>query len=216
MIKTIGPYSEYAVAQEKAIRLQSSGMGKSIRIDKKKGKWFITYFSTQQNPRALKHLSGRFYAISAVHARRLLGGKLPHVGSEKSVMIDGRTYWIARDPAGTRKFTIREDYAPGEWGSIVLGQKRIRAPLENPRGPVRIPTVRGDLLAVPGEGDRWTLYYNGVSIAQGTRAQISARAKTYIPARPGTTGATVDRINPASEGLESCQTRMLSRGRFRK
>jgi hypothetical protein len=40
----VGPYSEYAVAQEKAMKIKSRG-GKSIKIDKKKDKWVITYAS---------------------------------------------------------------------------------------------------------------------------------------------------------------------------
>lgn len=42
----IGPYSEYAVAQERAMKLKSAGIAKNIRIDKKKGKWFVSYVDT--------------------------------------------------------------------------------------------------------------------------------------------------------------------------
>jgi hypothetical protein len=48
----IGPYSEYATAQEKAMKLKLQG-AKSIRIDKKKGEWVISFVgeSTMGNPR---------------------------------------------------------------------------------------------------------------------------------------------------------------------
>jgi hypothetical protein len=48
----IGPYSEYATAQEKAMKLKLQG-AKSIRIDKKKGEWVISFVgeNTMGNPR---------------------------------------------------------------------------------------------------------------------------------------------------------------------
>ena len=43
----LGPYGEYAPAQEKAMKLQSQG-AKSIRIDKKKGGWIISFVSDKK------------------------------------------------------------------------------------------------------------------------------------------------------------------------
>lgn len=92
-------------------------------------------------PIALEHLSGSFYEISAKRAHQLIGGPLPKPGREKYVKIGDRAYWIARDPAGTGKWTIREEL--GSIAPYLFGQKRLRAPLENPLITYRFLTERG-------------------------------------------------------------------------
>jgi hypothetical protein len=63
-------------------------------------------------PVILKHLGGAFYEISAMRARQLLGKPLPKPGREAYIKITDRAYWIARDPAGTGIWTIREELGP--------------------------------------------------------------------------------------------------------
>jgi hypothetical protein len=41
-----GPYSEYGPAHEKALRIESAG-GRGMRIDKRRGGWYVSYVSPE-------------------------------------------------------------------------------------------------------------------------------------------------------------------------